>query len=91
LIYLYHPEVDLSAPQQLCHLLFRNVDEGYVLRFRAVFCFDTRLNSQQANKNKATIVPQIVNHVTANAMTMNAITVSIKQTPANIAEEKGNP
>jgi hypothetical protein len=36
-------------------------------------------------------VPQIVNHVTANAMTMNAITVSIKQTPANIAEEKGYP
>jgi hypothetical protein len=88
---LCHPVTGLSAPQQLCHLLFRNAGKGYALRFRAVFCFDTRLNSQQANKNRATIVPQIVNHVTASATTRNAITVSIKQTPADIAEEKGNP
>jgi hypothetical protein len=85
---LYHPVIDLSAPQQLCRLACRNAGKGYFLLFRAIFCFDTRLNSQKAIKKRTTIVPQIANHVTANAMTTNAITVSIKNTPAYIYKEK---
>jgi hypothetical protein len=85
---LCHPVIDLNAPQQLCRLAYHNAGKGYFLLFRAIFCFCTRLNSQQAIKKRTTIVPQIANHVTANAMTTNAITVSIKNAPAYVYKEK---